>query len=144
MKPRTCGRVHADVGERPRRIAAIAIAGKSYWIADDAPRASSRPSAHLLPNYDEYFIGYRNRSAFAERLGDSTAITGGNALIPHVIVVDGQLVGTWRRTLEKDEVILTLDLLTRLSAAESKRVMSAARRFGDFVGLRADIRHLAR
>jgi len=79
-----------------------------------------------------------------ERIGDSTAITGGNALIPHVIVVDGQLVGTWRRTLEKDGVILTLDLLTRLSAAESKRVMSAARRFGEFVGLRADIRQLAR
>ena len=127
-----------------RELERLTLGSAHYWIAAAAPRPPRTSSAHLLPNYDEYFIGYRNRSAFAERLGDSTAITGGNALIPHVIVVDGQLVGTWRRTFEKDGVILTLELLTRLSAAESKRVMSAARRFGDFVGLRADIRHLAR
>ena len=127
-----------------RELERVTLGTEDYWIAAAAPRPPRTSSAHLLPNYDEYFIGYRNRSAVAERLGDSTAITGGNALIPYVIVVDGQLVGTWRRTLEKDGVILTLDLLTRLSAAESKRVMSAARRFGDFVGLRADIRHLAR
>jgi len=114
-----------------------------YWPVARTPRPRGTQSAHLLPNYDEYFIGYRNRSAVAQRLGDSTTITGGSALIPHVIVVDGQLVGTWRRTFEKDAVTLTLDLRTRLSVAESRRVTSAARRFGDFLGMRADIRHVA-
>ena len=118
----------------------VTLGGEDYWVATAAARPPRATSAHLLPNYDEYFIGFRNRSAIAHRLGDSTAITGGDALVPHVIVVDGQLVGTWRRTFEKDAVVLTLDLLARLTAAESKRVVAAARGFGDFLGLPTDVR----
>jgi hypothetical protein len=118
----------------------VTLGGVDYWVAAAAARPPRATSAHLLPNYDEYFIGYRNRSAIAQRLGDSTTITGGNALIPHVIVVDGQLVGTWRRTFENGTVILTLDLLAPLTATESKRVTAAARRFGAFLGLPTDVR----
>ena len=106
----------------------------SYWIsvaAPSAPRAVRM--AHLLPNYDEYFIGFRDRRAVGQRIGHTTPITGGTALIPHVIMIDGQLVGAWKRRIEKEQVSVALTLMTTLTAGEQKRLRDAVRRYGNFL-----------
>jgi hypothetical protein len=61
-------------------------------------------------------------------------VTGGNFLIAHVVVIDGQLVGGWRRTPERDSVRLDLELLARLSRAEQDRLLREVRRYGSFAG----------
>ncbi len=103
-----------------------------YHVERAVPRAKA--SAHLLPNYDEYFIGYKDRSVYGARLGHARHVIGGDARIGNVIFVDGQLVGGWKRVLEKDAVAVRLDVETGLSAGETRRVVSAARRFGAFLG----------
>ena len=118
------------------------IEGDAYWAIGDNSVPRPKPSAHLLPNYDEFFIGYRNRSAIGKRLKSVKAVTGGNALIAHVVALDGQLVGGWRRTVERDAVVLNLKLLTRLSAPEQKRLLREAGRFASFVGAPVELRGL--
>ena len=119
-----------------RALEAVTLGDHEYWIAESAPRLARSPrSVHLLPNYDEYFIGYRDRSAIADRLGHATPVTGGTALIPHVIVAGGQLVGTWKRAIEKGTVLITLSLMTRLTRVERKAVDAAAKRFASFLGV---------
>ena len=69
-------------------------AGSLYWHA--RPARSPLPAsqvAHLLPNYDEYFIGFKDRSAFTQRLRDSRASQQVSALRGHILFVDGQIVG---------------------------------------------------
>jgi hypothetical protein len=122
-----------------RELARISLDGKEFWFADRAIRRASR-SAHLLPNYDEYFIGYKDRSAIARRLGHTKAVTGGNASLAHVVFVDGQLVGGWKRTLDTKAMIVDLDLRARLTPAEKGRVAAAARRLGEFAGLPVQLR----
>src|SRR5260370_35403779 len=40
------------------------IEGKEYWYeAAAAALRGTAPVAHLLPNFDEYTVGYRDRSA---------------------------------------------------------------------------------
>ena len=118
----------------------LTIGDTEHWIAEDAPRPTRRAlSAHLLPNYDEYFIGFRDRSAIGQRVRDTSTVTGANALIPHVIVVDGELVGIWRRAFEKERVVVSLQPLTRLTPAETSRVTAEARRFGRFLELPVDV-----
>lgn len=108
------------------------IDGRDYWsVEHDAPKPVK--SAHLLSNYDEYFIGYKDRSAIGRRIGSVKRVTGGTALIAPVVCVDGQLVGGWKRKAEKGGVAVTLDLVVPLSAAEKKRVESAIRNHADFV-----------
>ena len=51
------------------------------------------------------------------------------------LLVDGRVVGGWKRTLEGDTVTVTLDLPKRLSRADFLLVKDAARRYGDFLGL---------
>ena len=112
-----------------------------YWAAADAPSPPRRAlSAHLLPNYDEYFIGFRDRSAIGRRVRETSTVTGGSALIPHVIVVDGELVGVWRRTFEKERVVVTLEAHTALARREVDRVTAEARRFGRFLDHPVDVR----
>lgn len=106
--------------------------GRDYWAAGEAPRSRSRAAvAHLLPNYDEYFIGFKDRSAFAERLG-ARAKARMNALMGHVLFVDGLIVGGWRRT-PGEPVKLTLQLLVNLTAAERELIQDAARRLARFL-----------
>lgn len=114
---------------------------RTYWLAaSQRSQSKTSPTAHLLPNYDEYFIGFKDRSAIGRRLKSSEIVTGGDALIAHVIVVDGQLVGGWKRTLETTRVVVQLNLLTRLRATEERAVASAADAYGRFLDLPVELR----
>ena len=119
----------------------LTIDDTDYWVAADAPRLTRQSlSAHLLPNYDEYFIGFRDRSAIGHRVRDTSSVTGGSALIPHVIVVNGELVGVWRRAFEKDRVAVSLELFTALATRERDRVAAEVRRFARFLDRPAEMR----
>jgi hypothetical protein len=111
----------------------VDIGETACWRAGPVP-AHPGPSAHLLPNYDEFFIGYRDRSAIGHRLGNISSVTGGSALIAHVHVIDGQLVGGWKRTLDGDAIAVQATALTRLSRSERGRLEEAFRAFEAFAG----------
>jgi hypothetical protein len=112
----------------------LTLEGELFHFTErDLPKA--KPSAHLLPNYDEFFIGYKDRGAVAHRLGHAHPVTGGNWLISHAVFVDGQLVGGWKRRVEKTRIVVALDLAARLTPAERRRVASAAKRLGAFYRL---------
>lgn len=115
-------------------LSRLDIGDVTYW----APPGFELPervgvTAHLLPNYDEYFIGFRDRSAIAHRLGSAAMVTGGNARINHVVVIDGQLVGGWKRLREKGGTVVQLQRLVDLSGPERRRVDDAIKRFERFI-----------
>jgi hypothetical protein len=117
------------------------IEGRSYWSPDVERQARiSAPLAHLLPNFDEYFIGLKDRSAFAARLEAGGARPRTAALSGHVLAINGQIVGGWRRTLVGRKVVVEPKSLIRLSEAERRAVGVAARRFGRFLELPVEIR----
>jgi hypothetical protein len=118
-------------------LESVTIDDVRYWIHGETP-SRQKPSAYLLPNYDEFFIGYRDRSAIGERLRSVKAVTGGNALTAHVIALDGQLVGGWRRSPGRDHVTLKFNLLAPLTNAEHSRVKAEVRRFETFLGQRVE------
>jgi len=57
----------------------------------------------------------------------------GNALA-YVVVVDGRIAGTWRRTFAKQTVRIQLTPFQKLSGAEQRAVVAVATRFTRFVG----------
>ena len=84
-----------------------------------------------MPNYDEAFVGFKDRRAFLERLKNAGAKSPDPALRAHVIGIDGQLVGGWRRTFEGKG----LNVITRATAAEQRAISAAAARYGAFLEL---------
>ena len=124
-----------------RRLEREVIGEETYWLEPAAPLQRKRsPSAHLLPNYDEYFIGFKDRGAIGKRLSSATGVMAGDALRAHVIVVDGQLVGGWKRTLTKTAAIVELRLLVGLTEPEQEAVVKAAQALGEFLELPLEVR----
>jgi len=117
------------------------IEGRSYWSSAAGRRARiSSPLAHLLPNFDEYFIGLKDRSALATRLKSSGLKPRTTLLTGYFLAVNGQMVGGWRRTIVGRTVVVEPKPLVRLSEAERRAVEVAARKFGRFLGLPVQIR----
>jgi hypothetical protein len=113
------------------------IDDRVYWSAADATPPVKKRSrvAHLLPNYDEYFIGFKDRSAIGQRIKSAELVTGGDVLIEHIVIVDGQVVGGWRRRIGDKQAIVELKLVARLSAAEKRAIHGAAKGYGSFLGV---------
>jgi hypothetical protein len=117
--------------------------GEALWHAPSmSPSPRAKRVAHLLPNYDEFFIGFRDRSAIAERLRGIRAPAKVDALMGHVLCIDGQLVGGWRRTLGKTAQV-ELRPLVRLTAGERTLAQRAAERFGQFLQVPVGVRSVA-
>ena len=109
------------------------VDGQAYWLSRSTSSANgASPTACLLSIYDEYISGYKDRRAIGEAEVGAQLSALGNAL-SYVIVVDGQIVGTWRRTFSKEAVVIEPKLFSRLTQAENRAVASAAGRYGKFL-----------
>jgi hypothetical protein len=116
--------------------------GQTYWFTGDTSLAASRessPTAHLLPNYDEYFIGLKDRSAIGELARQSGLADNSPALIAHIIILDGQIVGGWKRILKKDSLVVQLNLIANLTKVEKQAIAEAAEQYGKFLGLAVNL-----
>lgn len=119
----------------------VEVDGRTLCRAPMGGTVRSRSTvAHLLPNYDEYFIGLRDRSAMAQRAGDAALVTGGDARVTHVALVDGQLVGGWKRVVAAGRVVADVRLATRVGPEERRLLRREAERLGRFMELSGDIR----
>lgn len=113
------------------------IDGQTYWLSSSMPTAKDvSPIAALLPAYDEYTVAYKDRSAVLNPL-DAQRADSGNGIFNPTLVLDGQVVGTWKRTLAKGSVAITLRPFTRLKKTEEHAFAEAARQYGAFLGLPA-------
>lgn len=114
------------------------LGGQEYWIADAGPLLPEHsPTAFLLPNYDEFFIGYKDRSAIGKEAEAAGIKKDDAALLANVIVLDGQILGGWKRTPKKEMVQVEVSLLRALTPAEEQALVEAVQRYGRFLGLQA-------
>jgi hypothetical protein len=123
-----------------RRLASVAIEGRAYWHGVALPaNARSSPKAernlvHLLPNFDEYLIAYKDRRAATDRtVLPSQPGSRDEVFASHLIIFDGRLIGGWRRLLEKKAVIVETRLLAALSRPQRPALAAAAERLGAFL-----------
>lgn len=108
------------------------INGQTYWYSRAVPIAQDMPStAHLLPAFDEYLVGYRDRSAVIDPKYTSRL----SSLLSPTVVIDGQVAGTWKRTVRKDAVVITVSPFVPLSDAQTDALAAAAEQYGRFVEL---------
>jgi hypothetical protein len=64
----------------------------------DRLAAASDPGAELLlPGFDEFVLGYADRSAVLDPAHADRIVPGGNGVFRPTVVRDGRVVGTWKR-----------------------------------------------
>jgi hypothetical protein len=100
-------------------------------------RSPTGPVAALLPPWDEYIVAYKHRDAALGHLRQDeprVRYAVGNSLI----LVDGRVRGSWKRTLTPLAVRVTLDFWTRVTDAQRRAVRQAAARYATFLGKRLE------
>jgi hypothetical protein len=107
--------------------------GKTYWSAIKASMKRKQcDRVHLLPTFDEYFIAYKDRSATLHPRLIQKALES-SAVFTAPMVLDGQVVGGWKRTLSQDSVMIELKPLIKLTRSDRKLFTMAAASYARFL-----------
>ena len=110
----------------------LEVDGTTYYLAhglEPAPR-----SVHLLPGFDEFILGYQDRSAALAPEHFATIVPGNNGMFQPTIVVDGEVVGTWKRTPRAKRV--DLELRPFEAAPDVERARAA---YATFIGIPVEL-----
>jgi hypothetical protein len=106
--------------------------GTAWWCHADAPAPSRSRAAHLLPAFDEYLIGYRDRTPVLDA-ALTRRVFSVNGLVAATAIVDGRVAATWKRgTAAGDDI--ALDPLRALEDAEHAGIRRAVQRWRRFLG----------
>lgn len=114
----------------------------AYWYSSNLALAEpSTPSVFLLPAFDEYLLGYTDRSAV---LDSSLAVKeyARNGIFRPSIVIDGCVKGTWSRKLLKTHATVQIQLFKVPDSVQSKSIRKAAEKYSAFVGKEIEIEGL--
>lgn len=116
------------------------IDGQTYWYSysmPSAPLPDVARTAHLLPDYDEYTVGYTDRSTIFDTAHTSKLDPRGGLLM-NTMALDGQIVGNWKRTFKKNSMVIAANPFIALSSAETRLFAASANRYGEFFQMPVD------
>jgi hypothetical protein len=83
---------------------------QTYWFTDSSPKKNPIENyIHLLPAYDEFLISYRDRKASLAQTENKLAVSSNGIFYP-TILMNGHVIGTWKRSIKDDHIILTTRL----------------------------------
>jgi hypothetical protein len=88
---------------------------------------------HLLPIYDEFIMGYKDRSSimlFKTKNAPASAFRYDN-----MIIFDGQIIGTWKRVLKSKCIDMTCDFFDNPNKVQFSGFEKAIQRFEEFNNL---------
>jgi hypothetical protein len=115
---------------------------RAYVLRGDAAFPPLSSSLRLLPEYDVYIMGFREREHLvpeavreqiaAHRRGRYEGPAG-----VRFVIIDGVAAGLWDRKKRGKRVDLRVALARRLTSAQRAELDTEAERIGDFVGLDA-------
>jgi hypothetical protein len=94
----------------------------------------------VLPGFDEYMLGYKDRSMMLDDAHKEAIVPGGNGVFQSTIVRAGRVVGTWKRTVGAKTVTVDARALVDLSAADRSRVSAAFEPYAAYLGLALRVR----
>jgi hypothetical protein len=104
----------------------------AYWMRQDSTRPKQETSVFALPGFDEYLLGYKDRSAVLDPAHAEQVCPGGNGMFASTIVVDGRVAGTWKRVIKKTCIEITATPFTSLSKGDKIRFAEAAQRYSEY------------
>jgi hypothetical protein len=133
----TVGDVRAGINAVQNELSEESIEGQNFWSSKSAPvpgETSGEPRAFLLSVFDELLSSYKDRSALVNAAYGERLASMGNALTA-IVVLDAQIIGTWKRLVKKDTVILTTDIPEPLSTQQQQAVSLAAEEYAAFLQL---------
>lgn len=122
------------------QVAPAKLGTSTCWHApQDWGEREQTSDAHMLPGFDEFVVGYADRSAVLDEAQVRTIIQT-NGIFNPALVIDGKVVGVWRRVGRKTRLELDVQPFAPLAEAQRKAVLAEVERYAAFVGMPAQVR----
>jgi hypothetical protein len=131
------------------------VDGEMYWFREPSSRGSEhaartgdghrkpgtrsqkRATAHLLQSFDELIVGYAESKYLLDPSGVARASRADQGIYAPSVIFNGRLAGSWKRSVEDEEVTIELSLYRRLSGREVAALQEAAQTYATFLGASA-------
>ena len=111
------------------------IDGSTCWLASDHPSGPAHPPrVHLLPGFDEYLLGYQDRSAVLAAEHAPLIVPGNNGMFLSIIVTQGRVTGTWKTSAKAKATLVSPVSFQPLKKTAARALADAAKRYGKFLG----------
>jgi hypothetical protein len=105
--------------------------GDLYYV--DRP-VDPVPEALLLPGFDEYLLGFKDRRLFMAPEDMQAVVPGGNGMFRATAVHRGRVIGTWLRKVLSKKVVVTVTPLHPLAIATRAAFERPAAQYARYVG----------
>ena len=119
------------------RLEKAAVGKSVYWFPGHT--AGVGPGAWLLPGFDEYLLGYKDRDAVLDPQHAEKIIPGGNGVFLPTVVLDGRVAGTWKRTIRKRGALVTVTPFRPLKKPAKASVQEAVEHYGGFLEMPVEV-----
>jgi hypothetical protein len=121
----------AGIAAAREQLDELELDGARYYLRPGLEPATR--AVRLLPGFDEYLLGYSDRSAPLSGADGAVIVPGGNGMFLSTIVRNGEVIGSWRRTQRAKGVQLGLEPLHDIPPSATSGIAAAAKRYGRFL-----------
>jgi len=117
------------------------IDAQMYWyLKSYSIRQTDIEAAYLLPAFDEFIISYKDRRAALPFENFSKAVSN-NGIFRPVVVVNGQVMGIWKRKINRNTVMVETELFQQPDQATKRLIEKAANQYGQFLEKETEIEY---
>lgn len=137
------------LGEATRCVASLknrltneVFEGQEYWSGPSTD-SEFHNAVHLLPAFDEFTVGYTDRTAIVHPSYRQRGVIGFGIMSP-VVVAGARVIGPWRRKIGKDRVMINVGKDTLLKKNELTTLKVVAVKYGRFLKRSVTVNALSR
>ena len=114
------------------------INGQDYIFVPASFTSGKIQSNFLMPDYDEYGMGYKDRSAIFNTTVDLSRFKGENPIFNRMIILNGKIEGTWKRIIKNNRVAIEAVPFETLTKTKQQALTKAIKKYCLFVGKEVD------
>jgi len=105
--------------------------GLTYYADNEEGEVNFKAQlTHLLPAFDEFSVAYNDRTA---AVNPKYLTQARHVIFDPAIVVNGQVVGTWKRKITTRAIDVALNYFGKINQEQAKSVAAAVTRFKKFI-----------
>ncbi len=119
-------------------LVALDVDGVRYWASGELPTAAAFECAHLLPPFDDYLLGYKDRSMVLDPAYAKQVNAGGGMPRPTVLV-NGEILAVWSYQLKKQKLFISIHPFRKLASREVDLIAQAAAELGSFLSVSVEM-----
>jgi hypothetical protein len=124
-------------------VTVVRVDGREMYahppVLDAALTTSATGHVDALSGFDEYLLGYKDRTLMADKATLGAVIPGGNGVFRWTLARDGRVIATWQRKPTTNVVRIGVLPLADLTADDRAAAEVALGDYARFAGLPAEV-----